>query len=116
MNCKCGNKLSEHQESDLCDSCYWHMRAGLFTCSKCHVFYCKQEEHEKIKRHIEEHDNEHFNAVVVSLEDFSQNWELTPDELDKVWLIAKRKMPDMLMQELEIIMECIVEEGIKKND
>jgi len=113
LNCKCGNKLSEHQESDLCGECYWQMRAGLFTCTKCHVFYCKQEEHDKIKRHIEEHDDSTFNAVVVSQEDFSQNWDLTDDELKLVWLIAKNKMPDMLMQELELIMQEVVDRALR---
>jgi hypothetical protein len=115
MNCNCGNILSEHQESDMCDSCYWQMRAGLFTCTKCHVFYCKQEEHEKIKRHIEEHNDETFNAVVVSQEDFKMNWDLTDKEFEKVWLIAQHKMPDMLMQDLELIMQEVVDKGIEES-
>jgi hypothetical protein len=63
-------------------------------------------------------DDSTFNAVVVSKEDFRFNWELTDKEFEKVWLIAQRKMPDMLMQDLEIIMQEIVDLGIKesKND
>ena len=114
LNCKCGNTLSEHQESDLCGECYWHMRAGLFTCSTCQVFYCKQEEHAKIRRHIAEHDDSTFNAVVVSQEDFKDNWELTDEEFELVWQIAQNKMPDMLMQDLDIIMQEIVDRAIEE--
>jgi len=58
--------------------------------------------------------DESFNAVVVSKEDFSQNWDLTDEELKLVWQIAKKKMPDMLMQDLEIIMEHVVERALEE--
>lgn len=118
MKCKCGATLSEHQESDLCGECYWQMRAGLFACTKCNTYYCKQEEHDKIKRHIEEHNDSTFNAVVVSKEDFTHNWDLSDKEFEKVWLIAQHKMPDMLMQDLDEIMQYIVDRAIEelKND
>ena len=55
-----------------------------------------------------------FNAVVVSLEDFSENWDLTDEELKLVWLIAQKKMPDMLMQELELIMQEVVDYALRE--
>ena len=58
--------------------------------------------------------DESFNAVVVSKEDFSQNWDLTDEELKLVWLIAKKKMPDMLMQDLDIIMQEVVDRAIEE--
>ena len=58
--------------------------------------------------------DEAFNAVVVSKEDFSQNWDLTDEELKLVWLIAKKKIPDMLMQDLDIIMQEVVDRAIEE--
>lgn len=112
VNCKCGTKLPEHQESDLCGECYWQMRAGLFTCSKCQVFYCDISEHNTIRKHIEEH-NETFNAVVVSKDDFRDNWDLTDEEFNLVWLIAQKKMPDLLMDNLDNIMQYCVDSAIE---
>ena len=55
-----------------------------------------------------------FHAVTVCKEDFSQNWDLTDEELKLVWLIAQKKMPDLLMQDLDIIMQEVVDRAIEE--
>jgi hypothetical protein len=52
-----------------------------------------------------------FNAVVVTLSDFSESYpDLTREELEKVWLHAQRKMPNYFMQDYQQIMDIIVDD------
>jgi|TARA_R110000787_G_scaffold29275_1_gene79379 hypothetical protein len=57
-----------------------------------------------------------FNAVVVTFSDFSESYpDLTREELEKVWLHAKRKMQDYFMQDYQQIMDIMVD-NVTKGD
>ena len=55
-------------------------------------------------------NEESFNAIVVSKEDFSGNFDLSKDELNYVWEFAKSgKLEDLLMQDFDLCMNACVD-------
>ena len=56
-----------------------------------------------------------FEGVIVSLEDFENFDEyniLTNEQKEFVWTYAKRKTPDMLLQDYEIVIELTIKEAM----
>ena len=56
-------------------------------------------------------DHGTFEGVIVSKEDFTNFDEynaMNEEEKEYVWNYAKRKMPDMLLQDYDLVMEWII--------
>lgn len=56
-----------------------------------------------------------FEGVIVSKEDFENFDEyniLTKEQKEFVWTYAKRKTPDMLLQDYEIVIELTIQEAM----
>lgn len=59
---------------------------------------------------------ETFNAVVVTREELEFNDSYnnaTEDQKDRIWEIAKHKLPEMLMQDYDICLEACINRGLE---
>tara|TARA_R110002167_G_scaffold52948_3_gene152308 strand:+ start:1792 stop:2097 length:306 start_codon:yes stop_codon:yes gene_type:complete len=58
--------------------------------------------------------NRTFEGVIVSKEDFTNFEEynsMNEQQKEYVWTYAKSKMPDMLLQDYDLVMECIIDQA-----
>ena len=59
-------------------------------------------------------DDRTFVPIVMTFTDFREHSpELTQEELEKVWIYAKRKMPDYFFQDYDIIMDEVVKGALE---
>ena len=61
--------------------------------------------------------DETFEGVIVSKEDFT-NFDtynkLSQAQKDFIWIYAKKKLPDLLMQDYDLCLEACVDGGIER--
>jgi len=58
-----------------------------------------------------------FEGVIVSVEDFENfdEYNILNEEQQKfIWNYAKRKTPDMLLQDYELIIEATIKQGMQE--